>query len=240
MKKAVRYLACKIPGTRRPSSKKLGKSASVVSFGVREEGEAFVRRHSRFFERFSNLKQALDIAFIRTGQSGGPAGRVVFLLGRLCVEDFMEILLLAGNGYGIGAQKIVRGMFERAVTARYLHLNPDETQRFLDYHWVQQHKLANAIQTTIGRDVLSAEILDDVRANFERVKNDFLVTACEQCGRTDLNYTWSRMDLVSMANATGFGKSRCPRLLLTLARGSQYDRGDPVATEGRENGPVGV
>jgi hypothetical protein len=37
----------------------------------------------------------------------------------------VEILLLSANGYGIGAQKLVRGMYERAVTARYL--SPPDT-----------------------------------------------------------------------------------------------------------------
>ena len=40
-------------------------------------------------------------------------------LGRICVEEFNEILLLAGNGRGVGALKVLRGMFERAVYVRF-------------------------------------------------------------------------------------------------------------------------
>lgn len=75
----------------------------------------------------------LTIAFIRTGQTDKPVDRVIFYFGRLCVEDFVEILLLCGNGYGFGATKILRGMFERVITARYLQSNPQFADDFLDY-----------------------------------------------------------------------------------------------------------
>lgn len=171
----------------------------VVGFGYAEEWRDFVERHSEFLNRFPNLKAALDIAFIRTVKSKEPTDRVIFFLGRICVEDFMEILLLSGNGYGIGAEKILRGMYERAVTARYLHKHPDETERFLDFHWIQQSKLAKAVQSTLGAETLPPEIVRNVEYNYARVKSDFIVEVCHSCGRKDVNYTWSRMDLVSMA-----------------------------------------
>ena len=66
----------------------------------------------------------------------------------------MELLVLAGNGYGIGALKILRGMYERVVTAWYLHANPEETQDFMDFYWVAQHKLARAVVDTFGESSL--------------------------------------------------------------------------------------
>lgn len=64
---------------------------------------------------------------------------MIFYLGRLCAEEFNEILLLAGNGYGIGAFKLLRGMYERSVTAYRLHLHPELIDDFLEYYWVAQH-----------------------------------------------------------------------------------------------------
>lgn len=52
------------------------------------------------------------------------------------MEDFNEVLLLCGNGYGIGAEKLIRGMYERAVTLVYLHQHPEYADDFLDYHKV--------------------------------------------------------------------------------------------------------
>jgi hypothetical protein len=54
----------------------------------------------------------------------GPEDRTVFVLGRLCMEDFFEIIQLAGNGYGFGALKLVRSLYERAVTMAFLSGQP--------------------------------------------------------------------------------------------------------------------
>ena len=62
--------------------------------------------------RIRAIQNALATArkvFLRTVKSDKPSDRVGFFLGRICVEDFNEILLLAGNGSGIGALKVLRG-----------------------------------------------------------------------------------------------------------------------------------
>jgi len=169
----------------------------VASVGVREEQINFIERHRLFLDRFPNLQKALDAAFVRQFSGTDLTDRVVFMLGRLCVEDFMEILVLAGNGYGIGALKILRGMYERAITAWYLHAHPDETENFMDFYWVSQHKLARAVTQTFG-DILPKDKLDEVERMYREVRDRFMVRACD-CGKKQLNYTWSKMDFVSMA-----------------------------------------
>lgn len=130
---------------------------------------------------------------------------VLFVLGLLCFEDFREILLLAANGYGTGAIKILRGMYERAVTARYLYLHPQEVQAFIDYHWVAQHKLTEAVIRTFGTDpkLLPQAKLNKVRQNYETVRDRFLVPLCKVCNTTRVNHSWSTLDFVSMASCTG-------------------------------------
>jgi hypothetical protein len=44
----------------------------------------------------------------------------VFQLGGVIVDDFGEIITLAGNGRGVGANKILRGLYESVVTAAYI------------------------------------------------------------------------------------------------------------------------
>src|SRR5881397_1643886 len=95
-----------------------------------------------FFQRFPHLQEAEEMAFIRECVLSVPVDGVIFFTGRFCVEDFMEIVLLCGNGYGAGALKILRGMYERAVTACYLHQHPEEVEAFLNFYWVDRHRLA--------------------------------------------------------------------------------------------------
>ncbi len=175
----------------------------TVQFGLPDEWEQFGRSHLLFLERFPNLKEAMNIALIRQGTTSEPVDRVVFFSGRLCAEDFMEILLLCGNGYGIGALKILRGMFERCVTARYLHLHPEETEAFFDFHWLSQYKLARAIKETFGKDVLTDEKWEELKANRDKVRPRFMVRVCDRCGATSENFTWSKLNFVSMARAAG-------------------------------------
>ena len=78
-----------------------------IIFGDPDQQLEFQTRNRQFFERFSNFKDALDTAFIRSATVTTAADKAIYFLGRLCIEDFMEIICLAANGYGIGAMKLV-------------------------------------------------------------------------------------------------------------------------------------
>jgi hypothetical protein len=191
------------------------KKAPEVTFGLPDEWESFKKRHGIFLDRFHNLKAVLKVAFVRTMTDCEPLDRVIFFSGRLCAEEFSEILLLCGNGYGVAALKLVRGMYERAVTARYLNEHPEEVNNFFDFHWVSQHRLLKAIEETFGSDLLGNEKAEEVGENFRRVKGQFAVTDCAECETTRTNYTWSKLDFVSMARKTGeLGKLIVPAYYL--------------------------
>jgi hypothetical protein len=69
------------------------------------------------------------------------ANRLVFYLGRTAADDFGELLILSGNGYGVGALKILRGMYERIVTAAYIAKNPSEARVFVEDDTIKKWKL---------------------------------------------------------------------------------------------------
>jgi hypothetical protein len=175
----------------------------IIGIGSAEEQADFIKRHDLFMKRFPNLRGAFNTAFARGFSSAAPTDRVVFSFGQLCVEDLMEILVLAGNGYGIGALKILRGMFEKAITAHFVHEEPQETENFLDYYWVTQHKLAQRVNETFGEEVLPKDKVEETRQMYAQVKHRFMVKRCKDCGTTQLNHTWSKLDFVSMAKVAG-------------------------------------
>src|SRR5271169_6329192 len=53
---------------------------------------------------------------------------IVYTLGRIAVDDFSELVILAGNGWGVGALKILRGMYERIVTTAYSAQTPEASR----------------------------------------------------------------------------------------------------------------
>ena len=115
----------------------------------------------------------------------------------------METLLLCMNGYSDGAHAIVRGMYEKTVTSRYLHSNPDKVDDFLDYFWVAQRRLVNQMKETFGKNILPEDKVAETEANFQAVRKKYEIPACKVCETTRLNHTWIELDFVSMAKAAG-------------------------------------
>ena len=91
-----------------------------VTFGLPEEQNQFCVRNARFLEVLPQLRARIDQVLSREFTPEDKAQIVVFVLGRLIVEDFMEILLNCANGYGMAGLKLLRPMFEALVTALYL------------------------------------------------------------------------------------------------------------------------
>lgn len=132
-----------------------------------------------------------------------PIERVVYVMGKGCVEDFFEIILLASNGYGIGATKLLRSLYESAVTMTYLSQHPEEVDLFLNYHAVTHQKFLNAMKRTYGKSLLPEEQEKEAQQQYEKVKKDYEVTDCKTCGTKRMNYTWSKLNMVDMAHKTG-------------------------------------
>jgi hypothetical protein len=53
-----------------------------------------------------------------------------------------------------------------------------------------------------GSGTISEKVLADVKTEFEKVKNQFMVTDCKNCGTKKLNHTWNKLDFVAMARKT--------------------------------------
>jgi hypothetical protein len=146
--------------------------------GNSEEQKAFLQERSAFLAHYPVLKRIVERAVCRTlapppqsavdrlrGRRADDAeviafenkattDLVVFFLGRIAAEDFSEILILSGNGRGIGAYKVLRGMYERVLHAVYLDKNEEASRRFVRQSDVYKYKLATRL-LEFGIDVLS-------------------------------------------------------------------------------------
>jgi hypothetical protein len=180
----------------------MAETPSFVA-GRPEEWAGFAGRHQRFLELFPVLKTAVNAAFQRKWESDRQVDPVVFYTGIICTEEFLEILLLVANGYGVAALRGIRGMFERVVTIRYLSTHPDEADAYLDYHLVQSGKIARALLETAGPGLDDArrETLNDAIRQSDAVKPKFMIPDCERCGTMRPNHTWTRKDIVTMARS---------------------------------------
>lgn len=154
--------------------------------------------------------------------------KFVYFYGNLVAEDFMELFLMAANGYGYGAMKLLRSMYEHTVTLQYLHDHPDELQAFVDFDRVQQYKLMKPIFDTFGESVRAADIVADTERKYEEVKDKFMVKSCKSktCDERRVGHTWSKLDFVSMAKVTGaIGSLIFPGYFLPLRHAHSTFRG---------------
>jgi hypothetical protein len=121
---------------------------------------------------------------------------VVFFLAHQAISDFYDILLLAIHGYGIGALKLLRPLYERVVTGIYLLKYPDEVNDFNDFADLHSWRVLQNAKAR-GVDVskwVSAKQMAEVEAAYERVKERFK-------GRR----SWTTKNLKELADAVGLG-----------------------------------
>lgn len=156
----------------------------------------FIAEHPKFVTNLASLYQTMNKVFVREGAGVEAADTLLFFMGRKCCEDFLEILLLAANGYGTGALKLLRSLFENAVTAAYLSSHPDEVERFLDFHIIHMHRLYDNLKKMVGEDAFKAAVPAEViRINeeeYKRVKPIFQTTDCKKCGTKKLQQGWTK------------------------------------------------
>lgn len=175
-------------------------------YGFADAATAFDRRHPQWRDVFSRLSDALNLAFTRIEVMDSAVQKIAHFYGRLIVEDFMEIFLVAANGYGFAALKLLRSIYEHAVTLEYLNDHPDEVQGFIDYDAVQQFKLMQPIFETFGTGALPADTVADITRKYEEAKEKFMVTDCKKCGTKRVNHSWNKLNFPAMAKKTELGQ----------------------------------
>ena len=99
----------------------------MMGFGSQEEWERFNRNFPIFVKKYNAIEVLRDKTFQRT-DIGDRLHRVIFGLGRVCAEDFQQALILCGNGFGIGALQMVRGMYEAPCHSRLSSIKPGQTR----------------------------------------------------------------------------------------------------------------
>lgn len=67
---------------------------------------------------------------------------------------------------------------------------------------MQLHKITMPIVEIFGSGTIPEKVLANTETEFEKVKKQFMVRDCKNCGTEKLNHTWSKLDFVAMAKKT--------------------------------------
>ena len=147
--------------------------------------------------------------FVRKIYPNHPADHIIYGLGRVCVEDFEQVLNLCGNGFGIGGMQILRGMYERQITAAYLAEYPEEVVNFVDYHHVHVHKALNHLRDVYRGDketlngIVSEADQERIKKEFDAVEKKFTELICGTCQKTRIMFSWSKHHTGVLARKAG-------------------------------------
>ncbi|MBW3565471.1 MAG: hypothetical protein KY459_12160 [Acidobacteria bacterium] len=171
--------------------------------GNHSEIAKFEERNRKLIRVLPDLQNAVERAYRDLPSGENPSDLVIFALGRRCAIDFDDILLLCTAGRRFNARGVIRGMFERIVTAWHLHLHPEQTMDFVDYDFIQRRKVARKIEDVWGVKAENEKAYGALLQSAAEVESRFRKTKCKKCETTELNHSWSKMDMVSMAASVG-------------------------------------
>jgi hypothetical protein len=170
-----------------------------------------VEEHPEFFARVGRLQESVrsivDPAY-EALDGGQQMQRNMLMLTAIGVA---EIVTLVGNGMGHGAMKIVRGVMENAINMEYMRQFPSEAGKYLEWQWVEQHKLHKHLEES--SPALCAEIPQEKRdsdeAQYQRVRPLFLYEVQTRTGASKMKMQdgWCREDLFHRAERVGLAQS---------------------------------
>ena len=175
-----------------------------MTFGLQDEWKFFGENHPDFAAAFGSLTALIEHS-LAIVPPGSAAQNIAYQMRRECVENYMEILVLAGNGYGHAAWRELRSMYEKAVTAHHLLSNPEDVDRFVGWTAVSKYRTLMAMKETEWpvEVSLSPEKEAKVIAEYEAIKPLFESTLCKKCGKKGVGASWHKSGFVEMAKQAG-------------------------------------
>jgi hypothetical protein len=202
-------------------------SALPIGVGDAEAQKRFIERNRAFLDEFPRLFALYSKVFIRAValpsenerqallhlpdndpaiaafEDKTMADLVVFYLGRMAADDFGEIITLSGNGRGFGSYKIVRGMYERVVTAMYIADKPSESRAFVESSSIAKLNYLNRLLKAVPemKERFNDEFMQRVRADAAAAQAKRKDSTCPKCRQPITQDAWTRVSLDVMARA---------------------------------------
>jgi len=182
-------------------------------FGATPESDAFFDRNPRFYPAFERLMTLANKTFGREHKPKNRTEQIGFSLGETCRVDFLEIVFLAVHGFGIGASKLLRGLYERAVALAYMIKHPEKAERFVRYGAIQEYKAMVAALELVSEKEFDEAMAPkttaaQIREYREMVKPDFQVELCRECHHLGTASSWDEKGVLAQVQDVGgpYGK----------------------------------
>jgi hypothetical protein len=136
---------------------------------------------------------------VEDGQSDMQGVVSMLLIGAL--EDADRILTLCSKNKIIGANQILRSMYETIIVAKYLKANPGEVENFLDFDAIHWAKMMDRIKATTGKE-MDATSAENLKTRNQEARKRFRQDKCRECGRIP-QLAWTPKDTDTLAKEVG-------------------------------------
>jgi Family of unknown function (DUF5677) len=160
----------------------------------------FTREYPDFTTSYHKLFHLIAELVRESSPTGDDIpGVVICELMSTSLPDFDDILLLCSYDRHWGALKLLRGLFERTVTLKYLAQNPVEVDAFLAFDAVDWDAVLTGIEKTCGFTA-GIEARESFKAAAKVVREGF--TKCNKCGNRKQT-SWTPRSSIELAENTG-------------------------------------
>ena len=176
----------------------MATGASII-FGHPEFGKEVQAAFPKLFEVLPRVGAALNDMTSRAVEKPEEYQRVILNLGLLAGVSTMELVTLAGHGFGQGAMKIARTLMETVINAEYLRQSPAELDAYLGWAWVEKKKDLDYLKENLKYLLpqLTKEDLETIEKEFQKVRPLF----ADANGK--VRSSWCRMNLADRATKVG-------------------------------------
>lgn len=195
----------------------------VVIFGNPEEHARFYQRYHLFLLEWTHLQETVkevmlnrlinppdmtslkdlpdDDAKVIEAEDRYKADLSCFVLARVSVDDFSELLTLASNGWGNGALKILRGMYEHTVTSEYVALFPAVSRSLVEDTWTHKWRELQRAKVLMPDLVSSLDPndIEDLKKKAAEAKARKNESFCKSCNQLIEVHSWTKVPLDTMA-----------------------------------------
>ncbi len=177
-------------------------------FGQSDKAKVFFNEHPNFWDAFEKLMEASNQCFGRICHYNNRAEEMMFSLGGTCREDYLEIAFMAVHGFNVATTKLLRGLYERAVTHAYIIKNPEKVMKFIRFGAIQTYKVmkgaleAGITEEAFDKTMPAENSIANITKRRDEAIEDFEVKKCETCGEKPM-VSWDDANIIGMAKAAG-------------------------------------
>jgi hypothetical protein len=164
--------------------------------------DEFVKEHAQFPDlmwKWIRLSQSLLKASHIC--EGDDLGFLIFGFMMASLVDLNDILTLAHNKSRSGSAKILRSIYERTVTMKYLAANPSDVPKFIGYQSIDWQQVIDQCESKIGHG-LEEPARSNLANAAREARREYRNEVCPEC-RMRKQTDWTPKSIRERAELTG-------------------------------------